>query len=89
MDTENERTQRLGCWTVGPIADALVAGWTSESPTPDFTLDEGYCNMLVDLGLGKECDPALRDFLVNETRERYRGDEGRKRARMASIKSPG
>lgn len=85
MDTESERTQRLGCWTVGPIADALVGGWTSETPTPDFVLDDGYLGMLVDLGLGKDCDAALRDFWVSETRERYRGDDGRLRARMASI----
>ena len=85
MDTESERSQRLGGWTVGPIADALVSGWTSEAPTPDFVLDDSYLNMLVDLGLGKECEAGLRDFWVNETRERYRGDDGRKRARMASI----
>jgi hypothetical protein len=85
MDTESERTQRLGCWTVAPIAESLISGWTSASPTPDFVLDDGYLNMLVDLGLGKDCDPAIRDFWVNETRERYRGDEGRRRARMACI----
>ncbi len=85
MDTESERTRRLGCWNVGPIADALISGWTSAIPTPDFIPSYGYCNMLIDLGLGKECDPALREYWVNEVRARYQGDDGRKRARMASI----
>lgn len=85
MDSESKRTRALGCWDVAPLAGSLIDGWTSATPTPDFVLDDAYLNMLVDLGMGKGCKSELREFWVKETRERYRGDDGRKRARMASI----
>lgn len=85
MDWESPRTVELGCWNVGPIGDALVGGWTSKSATPEFALDDAYCNMNVDLGMGKECDPKMRDFWVKTIKESYLHDDGRRRARMAAI----
>jgi len=80
MDWESPRTVELGCWNVGPIGDALISAWTSKDATPDFELDDGYCNLNVDLGMGKE-----RDFWIKTIKESYLHDDGRRRARMVAI----
>lgn len=85
MDFESPRSIALGCWDVFPIGDALVAGWSSSTPTPDFEPDDGYCNTLINLGLGPDCDPTLREFWIKKVKESYAGDEGRRRARMSCI----
>jgi len=85
MDFESPRSMALGCWDVFPISDALIAGWSSATPTPDFAPDDAYCNTLVNLGMGPDCDPVLREYWVKAVKESYKGDEGRRRARMSCI----
>jgi hypothetical protein len=85
MDYESERSQKLGCWNAYPIGSALINEWTTSDAVPDFLMAEPYANLLIDFGLGKECDKAVRDFWVQTVQESYKGDDGRKRARMASI----
>ena len=85
MDFESERIRSLGCWDINPLGDALISGWTSPVPTPDFRLDEQFCATLINLGFGPDCDPRLSDFWIQQTAANYSGDEGRRRARMACI----
>lgn len=85
MDYESERTRQLGSWDVMPIANSLIDGWTSQTPTPDFQVDPAFCNVLIDLGMGKDCDQGLRDYWVETVQKNYQHDDGRKRARMACI----
>lgn len=85
MDYESERTRKLGCWDIAPIGDALVAGWSSKEATPDFGLDDNYCGLNMNLGIGPDSDPALRSRLIGAMKEDYKGDDGRRRARMAAI----
>ncbi|PQE18143.1 alpha beta hydrolase fold family protein [Rutstroemia sp. NJR-2017a BBW] len=85
MDFESERTRALGCWDgieacTGPIND-----WTSKSETPDFELKESYCDFLIDIGFGKDCSKDVKDFWRKTIKSNYRGDDGRRRARMAAI----
>jgi hypothetical protein len=40
---------------------------------------------LVEVGFGKECPADVREYWFEEIRKNYRGEEGRKRIRMASI----
>ena len=68
-----------------PIGNALISGWSSDAPTPDFAPDDAYCNTLVTLGLGADCAPELREFWIRKVKECYKGDDGRRRARMAAI----
>jgi pimeloyl-ACP methyl ester carboxylesterase len=84
MDYESERTRKLGCWDGVAACTGPIDQWTT-APTPTFQPDEGYCNFLVDTGLGKNCDPSVRDFRIKKIRENYQGDDGRRRARMAAI----
>jgi hypothetical protein len=44
-----------------------------------------YLGFLVESGFGKECPAAVKEFWFEETRKNYRGEEGRKRIRMAAI----
>jgi pimeloyl-ACP methyl ester carboxylesterase len=85
MDWGSPRTVELGCWNVSHIGDALISAWTSKDATPDFELDDGFCNMNVDLGMGKKCDKKTRDFWVKTIKENYLHDDGRRRARMVAI----
>ena len=85
MDFESERAHKLGCWdgvtsTTGPINQ-----WTTTKPTPDFEPDHGFCDFLIDVGFGKDCQESVRDFWKKTIKSNYKGDEGRKRARMAAI----
>lgn len=85
MDYESERSRKLGCWDIAPVGDALISGWSSKELTPDFELDDGYCNLNMNLGIGPDSDKALRSKFIASMKEDYKGDDGRRRARMAAI----
>ncbi|KAI4178066.1 MAG: hypothetical protein L6R41_008543 [Letrouitia leprolyta] len=85
LDYESERTRSLGCWNGPSLLSDSIDAWTSKTPTPDFELEDEYCNFLIDIGFGKNCDQTVRDFWVKTIKSNYRGDEGRRRARMAAI----
>ena len=85
MDYESERSVKLGCWDLPPIIDPQIEAWTSKTPTPDFELDDEYCKMLVETGFGKDSPPEEQEFWTQSLKTNYRGDEGRRRARMALI----
>lgn len=85
MDYESQRSRDLGCWEIAPIGDALISGWSTKEPTPDFTLDDGLCNTIMDLGIGPDNKGSLRSQFIATMKENYRGDDGRRRARMATI----
>ncbi|KAI9717063.1 MAG: hypothetical protein M1812_004998 [Candelaria pacifica] len=85
MDYESERTRKLGCWdgvnaNTGPINE-----WTTNEKTPSFEPDDGFCNFLIDIGFGKNCETSVREFWKKTIKGNYQGDDGRKRARMAAI----
>jgi len=85
LDYESERTRKLGCWDGPSLLASSISAWTSNSQTPDFYPDEAYCNFLIDIGFGKNCPKETRDFWVKTIQGNYRGDDGRRRARMAAI----
>lgn len=85
MDSETERTRKLGCWDGPAGLIPTITGWTTTQPTPDFTPSDDYCNFLVDTGLGTDCDPTVREYWTKTVKANYQGDEGRKRIRMAAI----
>lgn len=85
MDYESQRTRDLGCWDIAPIGESLITGWSSTTPTPDFTLDDGFVGLLATLGVGPNADPALVQAMSADTKANYTGDVGRQRARMCAI----
>ena len=85
MDFESERTRKLGCWDGVAACTGPINNWTSTKPIPDFEPEDSFCNFLIDIGFGKDCDSSVRDFWLKTIKSNYRGDAGRKRARMAAI----
>ncbi|KAL8964692.1 MAG: hypothetical protein Q9197_006842 [Variospora fuerteventurae] len=85
LDYESERTRSLGCWDGPSLLTGSIDAWISKQPTPDFEPDDEFCNFLIDIGFGKNCERSVRDFWVKTIKSHYRGDEGRRRARMAAI----
>ena len=85
MDSESQRTVSLGCWDAVKACSGLISMWTTNEETPDFEPATEYCDFNIDTGLGKNCDQAAREYWRNEIKANYKGDDGRRRARMAAI----
>lgn len=84
MDSESERTRQLQCWDGPAIVSSFLKQWASSEGDPNFEPDDGYCNALIDIGFN-ECDPEVREFWCATIKQNYRGEEGRRRIRMAAI----
>ncbi|GAB1736058.1 hypothetical protein NU219Hw_g6110t1 [Hortaea werneckii] len=85
MDYESERTRKLGCWDAPTGLTPTINACTTNSATPDFEPGDDYCNFLIDTGFGKDCAEEARRYWINEIKANYKGDEGRRRLRMAAI----
>jgi hypothetical protein len=91
MDVETrEHRSRNRIDGVPDLIDAMqptLASWTAPADikTPDFELDDYYCNFLLYMGFGPDGFQDIREFWTKEIKANYRGDEGRRRVRMAGI----
>ena len=88
MDYESEHSRQLGCWNAPADLTPSIEAYTPKSPTDvtaDFVRSTEDSDFLVDIGFGKDVDQATRDFWREECRKNYSGDDGRRRARMATI----
>ncbi|EEP78228.1 conserved hypothetical protein [Uncinocarpus reesii 1704] len=85
MDSESPRTRALGCWDPLQSCSDLIDSWSSNTPTPDFSPDQSFCDFLVNSGFGANCPADVRAFWSRTLQSNYRGDDGRKRIRMAAI----
>lgn len=85
MDYESERTRKLGCWDAPTGLTPTINACTTNSATPDFEPGDDYCNFLIDTGFGKDCAEEARRYWTKEIKANYKGDEGRRRLRMAAI----
>jgi len=85
MDYESDRSRKLGCWDGTAACANLIEKWTTSECTPNFEPDDDYCNFLIDVGFGKNCDTEIRHLWIKTIKSNYQGDDGRRRARMAAI----
>lgn len=86
MDYESERTRKLGCWDGVEACTGPINEWTANQAAPDdWTPTTEYADFLIDIGFGKNCNKETRGFWRDEIKANYKGDDGRKRARMAAI----
>lgn len=85
MDSETHRSRELGCWDAPTLLTGSINEWTSKDPTPGFEPSLAYCDYLIDIGFGKDCPAETRDYWRQTIRDNYRGDDGRRRIRMAAI----
>ena len=85
LDYESESAHTLGCWDGTAGCNTLIDAWNSSIPTPDFELDDAYCDFAIDIDFGKNCDDETRNFWKKAMKDSYRGDEGRRNVRMVTI----
>ena len=74
----------MGCWNAPEDLTSVIDGW-SKPANDDFRPGNDFSDFLIDIGFGKDCDSSVRDFWRKEIANNYVGEEGRKRARMATI----
>lgn len=83
MDYESEASRSKGCWDPAAILTPFFEKWSV--PTPDFVIDEVWCGMVGGFGFGEHGTPEKVAFWTRTLQEVYRGDEGRKKAKMALL----
>jgi len=85
MDYESVDSRTKGCWDPAPILTPFYEKWTSTTAMPEFIVDEVWCGMVGSLGFGTGVTTETVDFWKNTLKDVYKGDEGRKKVRMAVI----
>lgn len=63
----------------------IANDFSSDTPTPNFVPGKEYSNFMIDIGLGTDCPADVREFWNSEIAKNYKGDDGRRRIRMAAI----
>lgn len=85
LSAESAHTISLGCWDGHALLTPIIDSWTTNTSNPDFVPDDSYCDYLVDTWFGDNCGKEVREFWAREIKDNYRGEEGRRRIRMAAI----
>ncbi|PNP48586.1 hydrolase [Trichoderma gamsii] len=85
LDYESAASREKGCWdpatTLGPVVDTLY----SKEPTPDFLIDEGLRESVVNIGFSGVISPEDVEMWKTTLNKIYSGDEGRKKLRGAFV----
>lgn len=84
MDSESDRSRKLQCWDGPAIVSSFVTQWAASQGDLDFEPDDSYCDALINIGFN-ECTDETRKFWHSTIKSNYRGEEGRRRIRMAAI----
>ncbi|RAH86594.1 alpha/beta hydrolase [Aspergillus japonicus CBS 114.51] len=85
MDYESADSRSKDCWDPVTLLTPFLEKWSSETPTPDFVVDDVWCGMVAGIGFGASATPETTDFWVQTLKQVYTGDEGRKKVRMALM----
>lgn len=83
MDYESEDSRSKGCWDPATMLSPFLEKWSS--PIADFVVDDVWCGMVGSVGFGDHGTPEKAAFWTKTLQEVYRGDEGRKKAKMALL----
>ena len=85
MDSESDRTRKLGNFDAIKTLTPLLKALESRDPTPNFVMPADFRRFPIYTGFGKGIDQATVNFWWNEYAINYRGDEGRKRLKECTI----
>ncbi|KAI0175337.1 putative alpha/beta hydrolase [Pestalotiopsis sp. NC0098] len=85
MDSETADSRTKGCWDPVPFFKPFLQQWTSATPTPDFRPSQDWLGACTGLGFGSASTAENTDFWNRTISEVYKGDEGRRKLRMATI----
>ncbi|KAJ5503225.1 hypothetical protein N7463_006099 [Penicillium fimorum] len=83
MDYESLDSRSKGCWDPAANLTVFYEKWTSPSATPDFVVDDVWCGLVGGIGFGAAANETRSAFWTQTLKEVYKGDEGRKKVRMA------
>lgn len=83
MDYESADSRGKGCWDPKAQLLAFYDAWSSPVPTPDFLVDDIWCGMVGSLGFSGTVPPETLAFWTNTLKSVYKGDEGRKKLKIA------
>lgn len=91
MDYESEDSRSKGCWDPAAMLTPFFEKWSSPpaaapaASAADFVIDDVWCGMVGSVGFGDHGTPEKAAFWTRTLQEVYRGDEGRKKAKMALL----
>ncbi|CAM1504281.1 Fc.00g018720.m01.CDS01 [Cosmosporella sp. VM-42] len=85
MDYESSDSRSKGCWDPFPILAPFKQAWTTASATPDFIVDDQWCGAIISIGFAEATTPELVEFWTKTLKDVYKGDEGRRKVRMAAL----
>ncbi|KAK3990695.1 Alpha/Beta hydrolase protein [Cladorrhinum sp. PSN332] len=87
MDSESADSRTKGAWDPLAQLKPFHDKWASPVPTPDFVVDEVWRGMVASLGFdsGEGVPEETIKFWDETLKDVYKGDEGRKKVRMALI----
>ncbi|KAL2173739.1 Alpha/Beta hydrolase protein [Thermothelomyces heterothallicus CBS 202.75] len=85
MDYESADSRAKGCWDPKTLLASFYDKWSAPSgPNPDdFVVDDVWCGMVASLGFGAAGTPDLVSFWTSTLKDVYKGDEGRRKLKMA------
>ncbi|KAH6662393.1 hydrolase [Plectosphaerella plurivora] len=83
MDYESAASREKGSWDPKTHLAPFYEKWCSPVPTPDFVVDKVWCGMVASLGFSGTVAPETLAFWDQTLQEVYKGDEGRRKLRMA------
>jgi hypothetical protein len=83
MDYESADSRSKGCWDPKGLLTPFFEKWCSTTPTPDFLVDDVWCGMVGSLGFGTGATAEMMQFWAETLKSVYKGDEGRKKLKMA------
>lgn len=85
MEAETARSREQGCWDPASFVKPFLDRWTSDRPTPDWVVEDDWVGSIVHLGFGAAATPANVEFWTQTLHDVYKGDEARRRLKMATI----
>lgn len=95
MDYESSDSRSKGCWDPAAMLTPFFEKWSSpalaatsasaSASAGDFVIDDVWCGMVGSVGFGEHGTPEKAAFWTRTLQEVYRGDEGRKKAKMALL----
>lgn len=85
MDCESAESREKGCWDPKTQLGSFYESWNSPTPTPDFVVDDVWRNLVASVGFGSNPSPETLSFWDETLKQVYRGDEGRKKLRIAVV----
>lgn len=82
MDYESSDSRSKGCWDPATNLTPFLDKWCTSSGD-GFVIDEVWCGMVGSVGFGDHGTLETLAFWTKTLQEVYKGEEGRKKAKMA------